>query len=236
MRRSRLNKNTEKKTQKTIILSVLGIIVVLFLLLKFGVEILVNFSLFVTGSKNQNASENITNQINFIAPPILNSLPSATNSAHVVISGKATAQRTVNLYINSKKVDQVETEKDGSFTFRQSLKKGSNQIKAKVEYKDKESDFSNVLSIIYSDTDPNLEISSPTDGQSFSKDQNNLNVTGKTDSGVTITVNGFWALIDESNSFSYTLPLQNGENLIKIIAIDQAGNKTEKEIKVNYSQ
>ena len=58
---------------------------------------------------------------------------------------------------------------------------------------------------------------------------------GKTDSGVRITVNGFWAVIDENNNFSYSLPLQDGDNAIKVVAQDQAGNKAEKEIKVTYS-
>ena len=69
----------------------------------------------------------------------------------------------------------------------------------------------------------------------FEKDQSTVKVLGKTDPGVRVTVNGFWAVIDENNNFSYNLPLQNGENMIKIEAIDQAGNKTEKEIKVTYS-
>jgi outer membrane lipopolysaccharide assembly protein LptE/RlpB len=49
-------------------------------------------------------------------------------------------------------------------------------------------------------------------------------------------VNGFWAVVDDNNNFSYTLPLQSGDNQIKIVAIDQAGNKAEKDLKVNFSQ
>jgi bacillopeptidase F len=85
-----------------------------------------------------------------------------------------------------------------------------------------------------------LDVSSPSDGQGFNKNQvntgNTINVAGKTDQGVSVTVNGFWAVVDDNNNFSYTLPLQNGDNQIKIVAVDLAGNKTEKDLKVNFSQ
>jgi len=236
MRRSRLSKNTEKKTRKTMLLSVIGIVIILFLLFRFGVEFLVNFSLFVSGSKNQGNSLINTNQINFVAPPVLNTLPTATNSAQIFISGNSMPDETINLYINNNNADQAQTDKDGKFIFSENLNGGDNQIKAEAVYKSKKSDFSNVFDVIYKNSQPTLEISSPSDGQSFKKDQNTANVTGKTDPNASVTVNGFWAIIDDNNNFSYNLPLQNGDNQIKVVVTDQAGNKTEKDLKVNYSQ
>jgi hypothetical protein len=236
MRRSRLSKNTEKKTRKTIILSAIGIVIILFILLKFGVEFLVNFSLFVSGSKNQQNSLNGSNQINFVAPPILNPLPTATNSAHLIISGTSAPNETIMLYINNDNIDQIQTDKNGGFTFSESLNTTDNQIKAEAEYKNKKSDFSDVFNVVFKNTQPTLDVSSPSDGQMFKKDQNSVNVTGKTDSGSSVTVNGFWAIMDDNNNFSYNLTLQNGDNEIKIVATDQASNKSEKDLKVNYSQ
>jgi bacillopeptidase F len=239
MRKSRLNKNFEKKSQKTLILSIIGILIVLFLLFRFGIDILVNFSTFISGSKNSQTSEQ-TNQINYIAPPILNPLVSATNSAQIVITGKAIKDQTVNLYINNSQTDQIQTDKNGVFVFTETLKSGDNQIKTKAENNGKQSDFSNAFDVVLKNSAPTLDISSPSDGQRFDKNSigtgNSVNVSGKTDQGVSVTVNGFWAVVDDNNNFSYTLPLQNGDNQIKIIATDQAGNKTEKDIKINYSQ
>ncbi len=235
MRRSRLSKNAVKKTKKTIILSILGIILILFLLVKFGIGILVNFSLFLAGSKDQSGLNN-SNQINFIAPPTLNPLPSATNSARIVISGKSSKERTVELFIDNDLTNEAQTDENGNFTFTQTLKEGDNQIKTRVNYKNKKSDFSISFGVLYKNSEPLLEITYPTDGQSFKKDQNSVGVAGKTDLGVNITVNGFWAVIDDNNNFSYNFPLQNGDNEIKIVATDQAGNKAEKSIRVNYSQ
>ena len=235
MRRSRLTKKTERKTSQTIFLSIVGIVVVLFLLYKFGLGLLVNFSLFVSGSKGQQTNSD-QNQINFIAAPILDPTFQATNSSTVTITGKADKSKDVYLYINNSQVDQVISDDKGTFKFVEDLTKGQNQIAAKIKSKDKESDFSNTITITFQNSQPKLDISTPTDGQQFKKDQNTASVTGSTDPNVSVTVNGFWAIINDTNNFSYNLSLQNGDNQINIVATDQAGNKTEKSLKVNYSQ
>lgn len=235
MRRSRLSKNFEKKSRKTLYLSIVGIAIVLFLLFRFGIDILVSFSSFISGSNNSQTTTT-NNQINFIAPPILNPLIPATNSAQIVITGKALKGQKINLYLNGQGVDQIQTNNDGIFTFNETLKNGDNQIKVRAMQNNKNSDFSNTFDVVFKNSPPTLDVTSPTDGQSFKKDQNTASVTGKTDQGTTVTVNGFWAVVDDNNNYSYTLSLQNGDNQIKIIAIDQAGNKTEKDLKVNYSQ
>lgn len=235
MRRSRLTKNAEKRTRKTLFLSILGIIVVVFLLVKFGIGILVNFSLFLAGPKDNQSQQN-NSQINFVAPPTLNPLPVATNSARIIISGTSSKDTNIELFINDDLIDETKTDKGGVFVFTLNLKEGDNKIKTRAIYKDKKSDFSVTFDVILKNSQPTLEISSPSDGQSFKRDQNNVTVQGKTDLGVTVTVNGFWAVIDDNNNFSYNLPLQNGDNDIKVIAVDQAGNKSEKSLRVNYSQ
>lgn len=235
MRRSRLTKNVENRTRKNIFLSVVGIIIILFLLFKFGIGILVNFSLFLAGSKD-NQSLQSSNKIDFLAAPTLNPVTSATNSARIIISGKSSKETTIELFVNDDLQDEIETDKDGNFAFTPDLKSGRNEIKARATKDDKKSDFSVTFTVMYTNSAPLLEVSSPTEGQTYKKDQNTASVQGKTDPGVTITVNGFWAVIDETNNFSYNLPLQNGDNEIRIVAIDQAGNKSEKTVRVNYSQ
>ena len=239
MRRSRLNKNTERKTQRTMILSIIGILVILFLLFRFGIDALVNFSVFISGSKNQVTTQD-SNQLNYVTAPTLNPQPQATNSAHIIITGQSTKDYSVLLYLNNNNVDQVNTDKNGGFVFKEDLTSGNNQIKVKAKFNNKQSDFSNTIDVIYKNSAPALDISAPSDGQSFNKNlvntNNTINVTGKTDAGVSVTVNGFWAVVDDSNNFSYTLPLQNGDNQLKIVATDPAGNKIEKDLKVSFSQ
>jgi bacillopeptidase F len=235
MRRSRLSKKTEKNTRKTIFLSIIGIVVILYILINFGLTFLINFSVFISGSKNSQTNST-QNQIAFIAAPVLDSTFTATNSAKVTITGTGIKGKDVYLFINNSEQDQVIIDDKGKFKFVEELNKGQNQITAKIKVQNKESDFSNQLNIVYQNSQPKLELKTPSDGAQFKKDQNTINVTGSTDPNVSVTVNGFWAVIDDVNNFSYNLTLQNGDNEIKIIATDQAGNKSEKDIKVNYSQ
>lgn len=233
MVRSRLSKRTERKTRKNLALSILGIILIVLLVFKFGIPLLVNLSLFLSGS--QSNEETKIQSPTFIAPPVLDSFPQAIASADIIISGIASRKQKINLYINDNLVNTTITTDDGKFSFKEVVKPGENTIKAKTVVNEKESDFSNIITVILKNAPPYLNILSPSNGQSFSKDQNIINVQGTTDSNVKITVNDFRAITDNNGNFSYNISLQSGDNLIKISAIDTAGNKTAKEIKITYS-
>lgn len=234
MPRSRLSKRIEQKNKKNLALSVLGIVLIILLVFKFGIPFLINLTFFFSGSKN-NQEQIQSHGPSFVAAPILNSLPEATSSANIIISGFASKNQTIDLYINGDLIDTQKTKDNGSFTFKETVSPGENMIKVKALDGNKESDFSGSLTTIFKSSPPFLNVSFPNDNQSFSNDQNPANVRGNTDPDVKVTVNGFWAITDDQGRFSYNLPLQNGENKIKIIARDIAGNKTEKEIKVTYS-
>ncbi|MBI4089148.1 MAG: hypothetical protein HY424_00395 [Candidatus Levybacteria bacterium] len=235
MNRSRLTRKFEQRTKKNLFFSLLGIVVVIFLVFKFGIPLLVNFSLFLTNFKG-NQAESQNNKPLFIAPPILDSFPQATSSADIVISGIASKNQIINLYINGDMVNTTKTKDDGTFSFKETIPTGENTIKAKAVVQDKESDFSNSIVTAFKTAPPSLNITSPVNDTTYGKDQNFADIKGATDADVKVTVNGFWAITDSNGNFSYRLPLQNGENKIRITATDTAGNKTEKEIKLNYSQ
>ncbi|RJQ38911.1 hypothetical protein C4559_00130 [Candidatus Microgenomates bacterium] len=238
--RSRLSRRLEKQSKKTFLITIFAILFIIFFLVKFGFPLLVNFSLLLMGSKNTTESSQKSSSF-FVPPPVLDSITDATNSAQIKISGTSSEKQIIKLYINGEVIDKVTTQKDGTFVFEDvKLSQGENSIKVKAIIKDssgdeKESDYSKSYSVIFKNSPPPLTADSPTDGQSFSKDENNITVSGKTDSGNKVTVNDFWAIVDGEGNYSYTLHLQNGENKLKIVAIDQAGNKTEVERKINYS-
>jgi hypothetical protein len=223
----------EQKTKKNLLLSVLGIVLVLLLVFKFGLPLLINLSLFLSGGKGGEAQLEKKDP-SFIATPVLNSLPAATSSANITISGISSKDQTIKLYINDDFTDEIKTKENGTFSFKEEIKAGENTIKAKAVVGDKESEFSKSITIALKSAPPSLNVHSPSDGQSF-KDQNTVDIQGTTDPNVRITVNGFWAITDSDGSFSYRFPLQNGDNKIKIVATDIAGNRIEKELKISYS-
>ncbi len=234
---SRLSKTAEKKTKKQLYLSVAGIIIVIFLLIKFGIPALVNFSLFLSTLQGNQSNATPENNKQVIAPPVLTQEFTATNSASITVNGTALTKQTIQLYVNDDLVDTTTTKDDGTFSFKGvNLTQQQNTIKARVKIDKKLSDFSDPLLISYVQKAPSLTLDSPSDGQSFPHDQSSVTVKGKTDPDVRITINDFWAIVDSKGNYSYSLHLQNGDNQIHVVATDVAGNKTEKQIKVTYSQ
>ncbi len=234
MTKTRLSRRQDKKSKKTLYLTIIGIIAIFYLLFKFGLPLLVNLSLFIS-QIGKNEQSNTNNQQTYIAAPFLNPLPEATNSAEIIISGKAFEKQTISLYINNKLISKDNADKNGEFLFSENLEKGENEIKVKAKQENNESDFSSVSMIIFEDKAPDITIDYPSDEQSFGKGDGKINVSGNTSPDTNVTVNGFWATIDENNNFSYTFNLKEGENQINVVAIDKAGNKSEKSIKVSYS-
>ncbi len=234
MNRSRLSRKLEHQTLKSFFFTIIGIIAIVFLLFKFGIPFLAQVSFLISGNKTETLKRN---KIDYVAAPFLYSLPNATNSAQTSISGKASKNQIIHLYVNDELIDKTKTKADNTFEFADiTLSEGENSIKTKAVAEDKtESEFSDMLTVTLRHKAPTLTIESPSDGQTYTKDENNAQVKGKTDMGTKVTVNGYWAIVDAEGNFSYTLPLSSGENKIKIIAQDEAGNKTEHERKINYS-
>lgn len=217
-------------------MSVVGILVVLYVLFTYGIPFLANMSILLSGSK---ASEDAPKkQISFISSPTLDIPYSATNSATITIKGTAPKDHQVKLLVNDSVVDTVQVDDDSSFEFEDvELEEGENRIQAQAINKEKEeSDLSSEVLVFYGHKQPSLSIESPSNGQNYPKEEPRSRVAGKTDPGTKVTVNGYWAIVDPSGNFSYVLPLSGGENTIKIIAEDQAGNKKEEERKVTLSQ
>lgn len=236
--KSRLNRTLEKRTKKHLYWSLLGIVVILFLLIKFGIPLLINFSLFLAQGKDQQLAKKAAQNQQIILPPTLIQSFTATNSATITVNGNAVAKQKIELFVNNNLTDIVDTKDDGSFSFQNvSLNSGINTIASKAKADNKESGASNILTISFSNKAPSLSVDSPSDGQTFSGgSQQDVIVKGKTDADVKVTVNGFWAIVDANGNYSYSLHLQNGGNPIKVIAQDAAGNQTEKDLSVNFNQ
>lgn len=237
--KTRLKRRSEKEAKKQIAVFIFGIIIIFFLIIKFGfsaatsvVQLIINF--------NEKTSPNYSgqnNKIEILTPPLLNSLTSATNSAVIDISGKSiTNDGDVELFINNDLKAETNIDKNGDFIFENvNLNEGENSIKARFKTNEnKLSDFSKEDSIILIKKSPDLDITFPQTNTIFSQGNQDVNVSGKTNPDNKVIVNGFWAIMQNDGSFSYTLRLNDGDNTIKIESQDIAGNKTTKEITVKY--
>jgi len=191
---------------------------------------------FVSGLKSGNAPI-VTTDKTPPAPPNFNAYPSYTNQQTVNLTGTAAPAVTIKLNFNGA-IQTTLTDNSGNFTFSGlSLLTGNNSFSAAaVDSSGNISQQTAEDTIIYDTKPPSLNINSPSDGSNyFGSTQSQVAIQGTTDSGAAITINDRIVSVDDNGNFSYTVTLNSGSNPFKIIATDQAGNTTEKDISLNFS-
>lgn len=166
------------------------------------------------------------------SPPTTFSLPEATNSATIKISGFAEPGGNVKLLVNNSEKDSQIADKEGKFTFTDvKLETGQNQIVTVVKDKaGNESQPSRSQAVVFDKEPPSLEVTAPENGNIIKEEkgkQTFLAVSGQVEEGTRVTVNGNLAIVRDEGKFEYRLLLlKEGDNRITIEAQDAAGNKT----------
>ena len=234
-RLERLSRKEETKVVKRIVyLSIFSIILAVFLI-TLGIPILGKFADFLNLVFRKNEISQVDTK-STPRPPILDSLPQATNSASLAISGFSQDETKVVIYNDSQNVGEAEVV-SGKFQFENlKLKDGQNEISVKAISKSgQESDLSQSVKIILDKEPPKLEVESPSEGQSFSQD-NRIKVSGKTDKEAQVYANGFLASVTADGNFEVFVPVLEGETTIEIKATDDAGNTKVETRKVNFKK
>lgn len=232
--KSRLKKHLQNQAYRNVLLATLGIVLVIILLIIFGTNILVSFSLLV-GKLSGTEEPTVTTQSDtYVAPPTLNPTETATSSAATVVTGLGEKKQRIDLYRNGKLISKTTVKADNTFRFTNvTLVEGENTLRAKaVDANNQQSDYSNEVAITFSNKPPELTIDAPLEGQVFKKSGGAVKVSGKTNAGAKVTVNDFRAIVDTEGNYSYLYPLKDGENELKIVATDPANNKVEKTIHI----
>jgi hypothetical protein len=199
-------------------------------------KILEQFSLVVDKLNSDTSIEEEANALLF--PPILDTLPDATNSSTVTIKGFAQNADRVEIYDNDIKKETVTIgTKDGSFTAIDiKLYEGSNVITG-IAFgpKGEKSNPSEPLQINFKKAAPKLVIESPEDGSTVNGN-NKIELRGITDAENTLTINGRWTRVLTDGTFKSVVNLNEGENKIEVLTRDRAGNEMRIERTVTYSK
>ncbi len=235
---SRLSRRTVKQSKKQLYIYIGAIVAILFIAINFGPMLIgVSGNLLDAISGKSGQADSIKSNAD-LQPPSIDSFYTATPSASIDITGKTDYQTgDVEIYVNGFRVGTTEVDNDQTFSMEKvKLSEGDNFIKARVIINNKKSDFSDETKISYIKSAPKLEISNPSDKQSFKKADKTISVTGTTDSDSNITVNGFVAIVDSEGKFSYDLGLNNGDNKITVVATGPSGQTSTKELTVSYSE
>lgn len=235
-RTSRLYRSSQKNLKSQIIFFAIAIVVLLFVLFEFGPYALNGLSS-TLGGFGKKPEVNVVNEKNTLEAPFITSIPEATDSAVIKVSGSSTySDAVVELYVNGELYDTAPLSSDQKFVFDTvELTEGSNTINARIKKGDTYSEETRNYIVMYSKGEPKLEVSTPSDGQEFKAGDQTILVQGKTDPENSVTVNSFRAIVDDEGYFSYNLNLKDGDNEVKIEAVSAGGSKTEKTLKVKYS-
>lgn len=218
--------------KRIVLLSILSVIIII-LIFTIGVPLLGGFAdLLGRILGNKNSTDSLQSTIP--SPPILESLPSATNSATLAVSGFASDGSKVEIFLGASKVGEADVAA-GKFNYESlNLASGENEISAKsLSSSGKESDSSVVSKVTFDTTAPKLTVDNPSDGQSFSG-VSKIVVEGTSDANDEVLANGFLAKVGSDGKYKITIPLSEGDNTIEVKAIDNAGNTTIVKVKVNF--
>lgn len=236
MASSRLTRIEENKLRRRTQLAFVAIIAIIGFLIIFGLRLVVGFSLLIDMLRGADTSQGAATS--FIAPPILDPLPEATNNAWIDVTGSAPAGATVFIYINGEEIEEVTVDDSGLFE-APSIKAhgGVNTITARTKGEDDNtSEESNVVTVNVITRPPALDIESPTDGQEILGDDPHVTVKGKTEEDIDIHINERFVVVSSEGMFETDVSLEEGDNTITIVATDEAGNETTVKRTVHYAK
>lgn len=233
-RYSRLITVQENKHKRQAFIWIFLSILLIGVLLFWGIPTLVRVAIFLSdlrGSEAQKSSDSIAP-----APPRWITQSIATSSATFKVSGTAEAESEL-LFFHNGNQESLAVNREGTFEKEVRLAEGENSFTARTkDQADNESQNSTTLTIFFDSTPPEIEITQPQEGQLFGgRDQQTIIIQGGTNEEARVMINGRLATELSDNKFQLQTQLTEGENSFTVTAVDQAGNSTEKIIKVSFS-
>lgn len=232
---SRLATVEERKNVRSAFILILLTVTAIVGLIMFGLPTVAKFASFVADLRKGNQPVD-RNDATPPAPPTFNQLPEATNKQKIDISGNSESGTTITLLINNNP-QEVVVDSTGTFRFSADLNKGQNTLWASAKDKaGNESQKSKVITILFDNEAPNLDISEPNDGQQFNgAKERQITIKGKTEPASTLTINDRLVKVEDDGSFIFATTLNEGDNSFNFKAVDTAGNNSEKTLTVHFS-
>ncbi|OGM75980.1 hypothetical protein A2210_01445 [Candidatus Woesebacteria bacterium RIFOXYA1_FULL_40_18] len=232
---SRLASVEEKRNVRAAFVLVILTIISLIALFTFGLPSVAKFASFVADLKKGNVPVE-KNDTTPPAPPKIKNLPEATNQESLIIEGTSESGAEIQIFLNDNPSEVVAGE-NGTFSFSANLEKGTNSIY--LVAKDKSGNLSQksqAVMVILDKETPNLDITSPKDGQQFSGSlERQIIIEGKTEAKSSLTINDRLVKVEEDGSFSFSTSLSEGDNSFNLKVSDLAGNKAEKSLTVKFA-
>ncbi len=179
-----------------------------------------------TGSQNRTSW---TFTVDATAPSLVVTEPvvSITNDPVVSVAGRTDPGVTVTVDGNAVSVGLT-----GIFQVDLTLADGTHSISV-VSTDAAGNSASATVDIIVDTVAPTISLSSPSSGSTVQIAT--VTVTGITEPGAAVTVNGLAPVVDANGAFSFNLGLTEGSNTITATATDPAGNSASTSVSVTYT-
>ena len=172
------------------------------------------------------------------AAPIADSLPAYTREPLLQLTGKVPSfavqeGRSVQFVLNGAVVATTLLDPSGAFNSTFTLKEGANSIGVAL-IADRDVVAASSYSVVLDRTRPTMTVSQPAPASTV--DAKSIVVTGTTEPGSTITVNGRIVSITPEGGFSDSFSATAGSVPITVVARDRAGNETTQKLTVTAQQ
>ena len=172
------------------------------------------------------------------AAPIADSLPAYTRDPELQLTGKVPsfavqAGRSVQFVLNGAVVATTLLDPSGAFNATLALKEGPNAIGIAL-IADRDVVAASSYNVVLDRTPPTMTVTQPATGSTV--DAKNIVVTGTTEPGSTITVNGRIVVITPEGGFTDSFSATPGSVPITVVARDRAGNETTQKLTVTAQQ
>src|SRR5699024_6966363 len=149
-----------------------------------------------------------------------------TNESDVTIEGTASPTTTIELQSNGEAVDSVEVGDDGEFSFDRELVEGENEFVAVSKLDGATTGESDPVVVTLDTEAPELTIDNPVDGDKSNRETVTVEGTVQDDHLDYVEVNGQKADVNDDGQYYKRILLDNGENVIEVVAADEADNTT----------
>lgn len=227
-------KNKEILVYRRVVLTFTLTFILFVSIILFGIQGLVKLASFLGGLRGAGAPIEETKEEPLLSPRLA-ALPVATNSAKIFVSGFAESGAMVDIFLNDVLMGSTLASKEGKFEISDlTLGKGENKIYASTRIDNKQSPASRTIFITFKETLPKLEIFSPADKSVILGKEGKVEIEGETDPDTSLSINGHWVIVKNDGTFSFELPLAEGENKIEAVARDMAGNEIKEVLSVAY--
>lgn len=230
---SRLIKKQEKEMRKQtiffIFLSIALLVFFIFIIVPNLIRLFFNFF----GDEQTNIFED---DLPPTAPILFEAPPEATFSAQILLEGYADPDAKVVFILNGEQVEEKEVNDEGEFSQEVLLEEGLNQLSIYTVNKlGTESLQTRNYDVVFDNEPPIITVIEPeSDSVIELKRNRSTRVSGETEPLSKVYLNDRLILVDEEGQFSSTHYLDEGENVLRFVAVDRAGNQSELEIEVEF--